>query len=60
MNVFGAILKSACLSVHMCVRVSICVQNSSLCQSTGEGIKLHLVTVLVNSVKDKFYQFSSV
>ena len=37
------------LSVHLCVHVSvsICVQNTSFCQSSGGSIKLHLVTALV-------------
>ena len=46
---FWGVLESACLSVcpcirvpvylcvHLCVRVSICVQNTSFCQSTGRG-----------------------
>ena len=44
-NVFGDVLESACLSL----RVSVCVQNitGSFCQSTGRGIKSHLVTALV-------------
>ena len=44
-NVFGGILESACLSVH----VSVCVQNTSFCQRAGGGIKSHLVTALVFS-----------
>ena len=28
------------------VCLSVCVQNTSFCQSTGRGIKSHLVTVL--------------
>ena len=50
MNAFGAVLESACLSV----RLPICVQNSSFCQSTGGGIKTHLVTALVLSKKSIF------
>ena len=40
-------LESACLSVHVSVCQSICVQNTSVCQSAGGGIKSHLVTALV-------------
>ena len=43
MKVFRGKLESSCLSID----VSICVQNTSVCQSTGEGIKSHLVTALV-------------
>ena len=46
-NVFGDLLESACLSVHPCVCVSVCVQDSSFCQSAGRGIKSHLVTALL-------------
>ena len=37
-----------CVRLAVCVpiRVSICVQNISVCQSTGRGIKSHLVTAL--------------
>ena len=39
------------LSVHLCVCLyvcqSVCVQNTSVCQSVGRGIKSHLVTALV-------------
>ena len=52
-NVFGDILESACLSVHLCVRpcylcVQLCVQNSKICQRAGGGIKSHLLTALVS------------
>ena len=51
MKVFRGKLESACLSVHPCVCLSlyqsICVQNTSVCQSAGWGIKSHLVTALV-------------
>ena len=45
MKVFRGKLESACLSIH----VSVCqsVQNTSVCQSAGRGIKSHLVTALV-------------
>ena len=36
----------ACLSVH----VYICLQNTSVCQSAGRGIKSHLVTALVSTM----------
>ena len=39
-NVFLGILESACLSV----RVSICIQNITFCQSAGRCIKSHSVT----------------
>ena len=43
MNVFGGVLESACLSVHPCVCVSLCVsiclQNTSLCESACGDIK---------------------
>ena len=32
------------------IRVSVCVQNTSFCQSAGGGIKSHLVTSLLSSV----------
>ena len=32
---------------RLCIHVSICVQNTSFCQSAGRGIKSHLVTALV-------------
>ena len=35
------------MSAGLCVCVSICVQNTSFCQSAGEVIKSHLVTALV-------------
>ena len=49
MKVFRGKLESACLSIHVpvCVCVSPCVQNTSVCQSAGGGIKSHLVTTLV-------------
>ena len=40
-----------CLSVHVSlqlfVNVSVCIQNTSLCQSTGRGNKSHVVTALL-------------
>ena len=53
MNVFLDVLKSACLSVcpsvcpSMCLCVRLCL-NTSFCQSTGMGIKSHLVAALVD------------
>ena len=49
MNVFGVILELACLSVHVSVRLSLClsVQNTTFCQSAGGGIKSHSETALV-------------
>ena len=38
-----------CLSVC----VSVCVQNTSFCQSAGRGIKSHLVTALVDRGMNK-------
>ena len=38
---------SVCLRVY----VSVCVQNTSVCQSAGGGIQSHLVTALVNPGK---------
>ena len=57
-NVFGGILESACLSNRVCVCVSVCVQNTTFCQGTGEGTKSHFVTVLVLKVfiSSHFYQ----
>ena len=43
-NVFESILESACLNVCLCV--FLCT-NISFCQSTGVGIKSHLVIALV-------------
>ena len=40
-----------CPSVCASVRVSVCVQNTTFCQSAGGGTKSHSVTVLVNFVK---------
>ena len=40
---YTGIIQSVSLSVH----VSICVQNTSFCQSAGGDIKSHLVTALV-------------
>ena len=34
----------------LCVRVSVCVQNTCFCRRTGWGIKLHLETALVPTV----------
>ena len=45
MKIFRGKLESACLS--MCL--SVCVQNTSVCQSASGGIKSHLVTALVFS-----------
>ena len=58
--VFGVILESACLSIHVCPSVClsvcpfgcvsncilVCLQNIGFCQSAGVDIKLHLVTAL--------------
>ena len=33
-------------SVHLCVHLSVCVQNTSFCRSAGGGITSHLVTAL--------------
>ena len=44
------------LSVRPSVRVSICVQNTSVCQSAGGGTKLHLVTALVIPEQNKCFQ----
>ena len=46
MKVFRGKLESACLSIHVSVCQSVCVQNTSVCQSAGGGIKSHLVTAL--------------
>ena len=35
------------LSVRQSICVSICVRNTTFCQSAGRGIKSHLVTALV-------------
>ena len=48
MKAFRGKQESACLSIH----VSVCVLNTSVCQSAGGGIKSHLVTALV------FFSFS--
>ena len=45
-NNFGGILESTCLYVCPCVCVSVCVQTTSFCQSTGGGISSHFVTAL--------------
>ena len=50
MKVFRGKLESACLSIHVSVCQSVCVQNTSVCQSTGGGIKSHLVRALVGTV----------
>ena len=49
MKVFRGKLESACLSIHVsvCPCVSLSVQNTSVCQSSGGGIKSYLVTALV-------------
>ena len=44
--VLQGILESASLSVHL----SICVQNTSFCQSTSTGIESHLVTALAYNI----------
>ena len=51
MEVFRGKLESACLSIHVSICQSVCVQNTSVCQSPGGGIicKSHLVTALVYS-----------
>ena len=58
MKVFRGKLESACLSIHVSACQSVCVQNTSVCQSAGGRITSHLVTALVffvNSVlNDKF------
>ena len=36
-----------CPSVYVSARVSVCVQNTTFCQSAGRGIKSHLVTALI-------------
>ena len=44
MNVFGGILELVCVSVYrcalLCVLVSVCVRNTSFCQSAGGGLTL--------------------
>ena len=53
MVVFMPTAKQMHLGVHwnqpVCpsIRVSVCVKNTSFCQSAGGGIKSHLVTALV-------------
>ena len=46
MKVFRGKLESACLSVHVSVCQSVCTKYQ-VCESTGGGIKSHLVTALV-------------
>ena len=41
------ILESDCLSIHVSICVSVCVQNYAFCQSAGRGIESHSVTALV-------------
>ena len=53
MKVFRGKLESACLSIHVSVYQSICVQNTSVCQRAGGGIKSHLVTALVSPPEHK-------
>ena len=36
-----------CLCVHLSICVSVCVQNTTFCQSAGGGIKSHSVTAQV-------------
>ena len=61
MKVFRGKLESACLSIHVSVSQSICVQNTSVCQSAGVAITSHLVTALVDNVfypsRDRFHFF---
>ena len=49
-QIFFGFLESAslsvCQSVHPSVRLSVRVQNTSLCQSTGGCIKSYLMTTL--------------
>ena len=45
-DVFRGIRESLCVSPRQCFRMSVCVQNTSFCQSAGGGIKSHLVTAL--------------
>ena len=47
MKVFRGKLESACLSINVSICQSVCVQNTTVCQSAGRGIKSHLVTALV-------------
>ena len=47
MKVFRGKLESACLSIHVYVCPFVCVQNTSVFQSTGRAIKSCLVTALV-------------
>ena len=56
MKVFRGKLESACLSIHVSVCQSICVQNTSVCQSAGGGIKSHLMTALVFLQQSIFLQ----
>ena len=42
MKIFRGQLESACLSIHVSVCPSVCVQNTGVCQSAGGGIKSHL------------------
>ena len=53
MNFFGGntgMSLSVSPSMCLCVHVSVFVQNTSLCQNAGGGIKSHLVTALVYSI----------
>ena len=50
MKVFRGKPESACLSIHVSVCQSVCVQNTSVYESTGGGIKSHLVTALVPKI----------
>ena len=52
MKVLGGKLESAFLSIHVfiCLCVSLSVQNTSVCQRPGSGMKSHLVTALVSRV----------
>ena len=43
------------ISLYVCV--SVFVQNTTFCQSAGEGIKSHTVTVLLQLTKSLFGSF---
>ena len=36
-----------CPTICLCVNVSVCVQNTTFCQSSGGGINSHSVTALI-------------
>ena len=53
MNVFTGKLESTCLSLCLSVYMSVCVLNTTFCQSTGEGgylVMSPLVTALVDFI----------